>query len=226
MGPAATILLLWLAFAVSHMVLSSVRLRPRLIALVGDQAFQGIYSLIALGIFVPICIVYFGNKHAGPLLWSIPLTTTLYWVIQLGMGVAFILLFAGLVSPSPTLMSAGATGAEAYQPKGVHFITRHAVFMGLAIFGILHLIPNGYASDVAFFGGFPVFVVVGSMHQDRRRLETDGERYRPFYEATPLIPFTGRSTLRGLRELSWLAVGLGIVATLIVRQFHGAWFGG
>ena len=225
MSPALTIVLLWLAFAATHVLLSSIRFRPRLVAALGDRGFQGAYSLIALGTFVPLCTVYFRNKHAGPLLWSVPRTPALEWAIELAMAVAMVLLFAGLLTPSPTSMSAGR-GEAAAQPKGVHFLTRHALFMAMAIFGLVHLVPNGFASDVAFFGGFPVFVLIGTAHQDARKLALDGARYRPFYEATPLIPFTGRSTLRGLRELSRPALALGIGATVLIRFFHADLFGG
>lgn len=226
MSPTLIILLLWAGFAASHMLMSSARFRPSLVAVLGDRGFQGVYSLIALGFFVPLCMVYFDNKHAGALLWSVPMSPVLYGAIQIAMGVAFVLLFAGLLTPSPTSMTAPSAGDATAQPKGVHFITRHAVFMATAIFGAVHLVPNGFASDAAFFGGFPIFVLMGSVHQDRRKLAQDGDRYRPFFEATPLIPFTGRSTVRGLRELSWLAIGLGIAATLLVRRFHGTLFGG
>ncbi len=49
--------------------------------------------------------------------------------------------------------------------------------------------------------------------------------YRPFWEATPFVPFTGRHTLRGLRELSWIALVLGVGVTIALRWFHGALFG-
>lgn len=225
MSPTATILLLWAAFAITHIAFSSIRFRPKLVGLLGDRGFQGAYSLVALGIFVPLCTVYFSNKHAGPLLWSIPRTSALLWFVQIGMGVAFVLLFAGVLTPSPTSMTAGP-GEGAPQPRGVHFITRHALLMSMALFGAVHLLVNGYASDVAFFAGFPVFVLIGTAHQDRRKLALDGDRYRPFYEATPLVPFTGSHTLRGLREISLPAVGLGVVATVLLRYYHAALFAG
>ncbi|HKX45994.1 MAG TPA: NnrU family protein [Planctomycetota bacterium] len=224
MTPTLTIVVLWLAFALSHMLLSSIRFRPKLVAMLGDRGFQGAYSLIALATFVPLCTIYFRSKHAGPLLWSVPRSPALEWAIEIAMGVAMVLLFAGLMTPSPTSMSAGQTDS-APQPKGVHFLTRHALFMAMAIFGLVHLVPNGFASDVAFFGGFPVFVLIGTAHQDSRKLALDGVRYRPFYDATPLIPFTGRSTLRGLRELSRPALVVGIGATILIRYFHSNLFG-
>jgi len=224
-SPVLVIALLWLGFALTHIGMSSARFRPRLVAMLGDRGFQGAYSLVALAFFVPLCIAYFRHKHAGPLLWSVPLVPPLYWLVYVGMGLAFVLLFAGLLTPSPTAMNA-ARGEGPLEPRGIHYITRHAVFMAMGLFGALHLIPNGFAADVAFFGGFVVFVVVGSIHQDRRKLASDGARYRPFWEQTALLPFTGPHTLRGLRELPWLAVALGIGAAVVVRHFHARWFGG
>ncbi len=223
MGPTAMIALLWLGFAITHMALSSVTFRPRLVGVLGDRGFQGVYSLIALAFFVPLVWVYFDHKHAGPLLWAIPVGGTLRWAIHIGMGLSFVLLIAGVMNASPASMTATDTDATT-QPSGVHFITRHAVFMATAVFGLLHLIPNGFATDVAFFSGFPIFALVGSIHQDRRKIETEPERYKAFHESTPLLPFTGRQTLRGLRELSKLAVGIGVGVTILVRYFHSSWF--
>ena len=224
-SPTMTIAALWVAFAVTHMVMSSIRFRPQLAAWL-SWGFQAVYSVIALGLFIPLCTIYFSNKHSGPLLYALPLTPWVRGGIFVGMGVAFILLFAGLLTPSPTSISAQASDGTPAEPKGVHFITRHALFMSMALFGILHLIANGFASDVAFFAGFPLFVLIGTFHQDQRKLALEPERYRAFYEATPWIPFTGRSTLRGLREISKPAVVLGLLTLLVVRHFHSRLFGG
>ena len=109
--------------------------------------------------------------------------------------------------------------------KGVHLITRHSVFMAAGLFGLVHLIPNGFASDIAFFAGFPVFALIGCIHQDQRKLVTDSERYADFHAATPLIPFTGKNTLQGLKGISPLGYALGIGAAIALRYFHAQWFG-
>ena len=67
--------------------------------------------------------------------------------------------------------------------------------------------------------------VVGAAHQDRRKLATE-PRFRPFYDETPFLPFTGRSAWQGVRELVPTAAGLGILLAAVVRYFHGSWFGG
>lgn len=223
MSPTSTIILLWLAFAVSHMLLSSLALRPRIVALLGEKAFMGVYSLVALATFIPMVSVYFGNRHSGPMLWSVSITPPIEIGISLVMGVVLVLLVASIVTPSPVSMAVRPN--QAVEVKGVHFITRHGMFMAAGLFGLVHLIPNGFASDIAFFAGFPIFAVIGCVHQDRRKLTTDSERYAEFHAATPLIPFSGAKTLRGLRELSPIAYGVGIALAVLLRHFHVQWFG-
>lgn len=174
MNAVVTIVLLWLAFAATHLAFSSLRLRPRLVAMLGERGFLGLYSLIALATFVPTVSVYFSNKHVGPMLWSIAVTPAIEWLVTAGMVTAVVILVAGLISPSPSSMTAATD--RAVEIRGIHWITRHAVFMAVGLFGLVHLIPNGFASDVAFFAGFPIFAVVGCLHQDQRKRVTDAAR--------------------------------------------------
>lgn len=224
MNPTLMIVLLWLAFAASHLALSSLNLRPRLVAVLGEKGFMGAYSLIALAIFVPMVTIYFDNKHAGPMLWSVAMTPPLEALVTIAMGVAVLILVAGLITPSPASLSVPAH--KPVEVRGVHFITRHAVFMSIGIFGLIHLIPNGFASDIAFFAGFPIFAVMGCVHQDQRKLVTDAKRYLEFHAETPLIPFTGGRALRGLREISPIVYLAGIGLAITLRYFHAQWFGG
>jgi uncharacterized membrane protein len=223
MNPTSLIVVLWLAFAASHMLLSGLKIRPRLVSVLGEKGFMGVYSLIALATFVPLVTVYFRNKHSGPMLWSIAITPPIEWGVILVMGVAVIILVAGFLTPSPAAMNVSPD--ERIEVRGVHYITRHGVFMAVGLFGLVHLIPNGFASDIAFFGGFPIFAIAGCIHQDRRKLVIDATRYAEFHAATPLIPFTGGQTLRGLRELSFVAYAVGISLTIALRYFHAQWFG-
>jgi uncharacterized membrane protein len=220
MDPTLTIVALWLAFAATHIGFSSVRFRPRLVAMLGEGGFAVVYSVVALALFVPLVWVYFANKHVGPLLWSVPIGPGLLWAIYVGMAVAFVLMVAGLVRPSPASMAPGDP-----TPRGAQLLARHPLFMGLGIFGLLHLIPNGWASDVAFFAGFPLFALVGCWHQDVRKLATRTPGYERFHRETPFLPFTG-ATLRGIRELSPVVVLGAIGVTWLLRYFHPTLFGG
>jgi len=219
MSPTLEVVLLWTAFAGAHLVMSALPVRGRLVALMGANGFQGFYSLVVLGLFIPLVRVYFANKHTGPILWSIPPTPLLRWTMYVGIAVAFVIVVGGFMTPSPAMVP----GAP--RPRGVLRITRHPVVMGTALWALMHLIGNGSATDVAFFGGFILFALVGTWHQDRRKIATNVAGYREFVAATAWIPFTRPGAFRGLRELA-PAVAIGLVATVIVRHFHSAWFGG
>jgi uncharacterized membrane protein len=219
MSPVAKIVLLWLGFAGSHVVLSSVPVRRRLVARLGEGPFRGLYSLVAFAFFIPLVATYFAHKHAGPQLWSLTHGPVLVATVYLGMAFAFVLIAAGLMQPSPASVVPG-------EARAVHRITRHPVMMGIALVGLAHLLPNGNAADVAFFGGLALFALLGSVHQDRRKLASGDERFRRFYESTPFLPFTGRASLGGMRGLFPVATAVGVGVACIVRYFHASWFGG
>jgi uncharacterized membrane protein len=151
-------------------------------------------------------------------------------VIQYGlMLLAFLLLVGGMANQSPAAMKMpGDAGASTpHPPSGIQLITRHAVFMATGLFGLAHLMVNPHASDVAFFAGFPIFAVVGAMHQDSRKRVTLGDSYAAHCDATPLLPFVGplASTLRGLREVPIWVYAVAIAVTVALRTFHASLFG-
>ena len=221
MVATVVILLLWLGFAATHIGLSSTPLRQRLVARLGENPFRGVYSLISFAFFVPLIWVYFTHKHAGPWLWALARGVPLLLVMYIGMAVTFVLVIGSLVRPSP-----GAVVPGSATPRGVQRITRHPLFMGLALFGLLHLLPNSSTADIVFFGGFPIFSLIGGWHQDQRKLADGPASYREFYQSTPFLPFTGAATLGGIREISPAIIAGGILGTIVVRHFHAAWFGG
>ena len=216
MRDTAIVLLLLLLFASSHMLLSSRNIRSRLVARLGDKGFLAAYSVIALAVFAALVYYYLTHRHAGPLLWSVPRSGAVEFALVFANVVGFVLIAAGVATPSP----ASVAGAPRDEPGGVHRITRHAVFMGLGIVALAHAISNGWASDVAFFGGLVVFVLVGSRHQDRRKLAAGDERFERFHAATAFIPFTGRGALRGLMELPPIPVVIGVAVALVARYLH------
>jgi uncharacterized membrane protein len=214
---ASQVALLWLAFAGTHLVLASRRVEPRLGARLGRQAYLGLYSLMALLTFVPLCWVYFGHRHAGGWLWVVPATGVLRVLIYAGLVFALVLIAASLLRPSPAAIVPGEA-----KPGGVYLLTRHPMMTGIALIGLLHLVPNGAASDVAFFGGLAVFPLIGAWHQDRRKLAAGDATFRAFHDATPFLLFTGRDTLRGLRELPAVSIAAGVALALGARWLHGS----
>jgi uncharacterized membrane protein len=211
---------LWVAFAATHMGMSSSGLRPRLTGALGDRPFQGVYSLVALAIFVPLVVLYFHHKHQGAPLWYLGSLPGLRTVMYAGMAMAFLLLVGGLARPSPTSMQPGRTDV-----RGMLRVTRHPVFMALGLFGLLHLVVvSVWSSDLAFFGGFPLFAVIGSRHQDARKLATGSEDFRRFYAATSLLP-DPRGLVAAVRD-DPVPAAIAVAATVVIRIFHPTLFGG
>lgn len=213
------LLSLWMLFGVSHMALSSEPVRARLVKLLGVNVFLVSYSVLALFIFVPLFMSYMAHQHEGPLLWTLPATPWLTGFIYAGVTLAFILVAAGFLTPSPVIRGVPYSG-----PRGAHLISRHCLFMGLALWALLHLLVNGYATDVVFFGGFALFCVVGAAHQDRRKLAQGDPIFKTFHAAAPFFPFTGRRTLEGLKGFSPLALVAGLGLTILIRVFHADLF--
>jgi uncharacterized membrane protein len=212
---------LWLLFAATHMGLASRSLRPRLVAALGPRGYQGLFSLVALASFVPLVSLYFRSQHAGPHLWYLGQHAGVRWLGYAGMALALTLMLGGLLRPSPAGMVPGRA-----EVKGILRVTRHPLFMGAGIFGLVHLlVANLNAAELAFFAGFPLFAVLGCRHQDQRKLAGGDESYRRFCAETPFLPFGRAGALQGLRE-SPLALALGVGAAVLLRWFHPSWFGG
>lgn len=221
MTAVAVIIALWFLFALSHVVLSANPLRPRAVRLFGERLFQGLYALVAFAIFVPLVLVYAGNKHAGPLLWVIEPNLAIELVTRVGNTLAILLAVAGIFRPSPS----GVTGTPTRRPRGVQRITRHPLFMGLVLWALMHLLVNGFASDVAFYGGFVIFGLLGSWHQDRRQKASPDGTYAKFCEQSPFFPFTRGGLLKAVREIGVVPIVVGLLAAGLLRYFHDGLFG-
>jgi len=206
--------LLWIAFTATHLGLASRRVEPKLRARLGDTGFLGLYSVVALALFVPLMTIYFGNRHAGPWLWVVTVGPVLRALLYLGMTLGLVLAVGSLLRPSPASLIPNAPA----EVRGVYRVTRHPLVLGLALIWALHLIPNASTADVAFFGGFLLFSLAGAWHQDARKLAAGDEKFRAFHAATSFLPF-GRG-LGGLADLPPLVVALGVGAALGIRWLH------
>jgi uncharacterized membrane protein len=219
------VLFWWLAFAGTHLVPSSMAVRRPLIARLGERGFQGLYSLVALGTFIMLVRAYWSSKHAGPLLWNLRGIWGLHTLSVALSGVAFILIAASIVQPSATSMVPGAVT----RARGITRVTRHPLFCGLGLWGLAHVLVNGFLSDVIFFGGFFVFWLVGAVHQDTRKRTTAADRLGAFYAETSMLPFAailaGRTRLV-FSEIPWLGVAIGVVGAAALYLLHPRWFMG
>jgi uncharacterized membrane protein len=208
------VLLWWLAFAGSHLILSSSWLRPRLIDPLTLWGYRALYSLVALATFLPLCFSYATVKGSGTLLF--PALGHLPTCALMFVSVFFLL--GSLVNPSPAGMV--NTSLQAY---GITKMTRHPFFIGAILFGLLHMLANPNPPDMVFFGGFVVYTIIGMLHMEKRFIAEKGEAYRLFCQETSILPFLKWhfTDLKEIRLLTWAVILTGFVLLVI---FHDTLF--
>jgi uncharacterized membrane protein len=206
-------------FAGTHMVLSSLPVRGKLIARLGEKGFVRLYSLIAFATFIPLVWVYFGNRHAGGLIWNLAAAPGVRPLAAALAVLAIALIVGGVLHPSPALVGM----KQAWGARGLTRITRHPLFMGIALWALSHLLLNGFLTDVLFFGGMLAFSLAGAAHQDARKRATEGERLGQFFAESSFWPFgaviAGRNRLIW-RELPWIALAIGAAAAIGIYALH------
>lgn len=227
MDPVASIAVWAILFVGSHLVISSTAIRPWLIAKVGAQPYRGIYSLISFATVVPLIIVFANHKHSGAMLWYLRAMPSARWLTWVLMFLAFIMLVSGLVTPSPA--SIGAESSSRQAPHGLLKVSRHPAFVAFALFGIAHMLMNGWVGDLFFFGTFPVLGIAGGKFQDARKLRELGESYREFMSETSFFPtaalISGRQKWTAA-DTPWTGILVGIGLAIVTVALHPWLFGG
>ncbi|HEY6393839.1 MAG TPA: NnrU family protein [Candidatus Binataceae bacterium] len=226
MDPVVAIAFWAFLFLATHLAIASRGVRPRLVGALGEQRYRGLYSLVGFATLVPLVITFAYHKHSGPMLWYLRIDRPIRWLAWAMMMASFILIVASFINPSPASVGAQTRQSE---PRGMLKITRHPALTGLAIFGLAHVLTNGWLGDVIFFGMFPVLAIVGAMHQDSRKLREIGEPYREFMAKTSIIPFgaliQGRQHWKS-SDMPWMAIAAGATVTVAVLALHPWIFGG
>ena len=217
------IVLFSVLFAVNHLLLSHGSIREGLVKKMGQWPFRGLYSLISFLTLGPAAVLWWQNRHLGPVLWELP-----FWPERIIAGIlvlfGFLLFFQLLATPSPASMMPAKSEA-----RGVLRITRHPMNLGISLWALAHLLANGTVGDVSFFGSFIVVGVLGPYRMDARLKKSKGEDFTEFCNQTSVLPFgaiiRGRNRL-ALDELSFPLFLIAIVAFVTLTIFHSRFFGG
>ena len=128
-------------------VLTSVRAsRARVIAVLGEGAYKGIYSLLSLAGFA---LIVFGASRAPAIrLWDPP--NWGHYATIWFMPLALVLVFA------------------AYIPGNIKRITAHPMLWGVALWALLHLLANGDLAGLLLFGSFGLYAIYAMRSQTLR----------------------------------------------------------
>lgn len=221
MSAALVVAALWAAFIASHLALSHPPVRASLVARLGENAFAGVYSLVAFALIVPMSWVWWTNRHTGPLWWNLRGVAAVTHTAELLVLLGFALTFGGLARPAPSARGVRPRG----EVRGMAAVTRHPVFMGFSLWAVAHLLVNGWATDVVYFAGYPVMTVVGGWHQDWRKAR-ESEAYREVLAATSFVPFGRPGNLPNVGARAAIGAAVGVAVAIVLRVWHTSLFGG
>jgi len=203
----AALLLSCIAFLGTHLLLSHP-LRGPLVRAIGEGAFRGLYSLVALITFASMIYSY---RRCGrePPLWDAGgagwiAGTVLMWLAAI--------LFAGSFLGNPALV--GARGPRG-GPTGVLRITRHPMMWSFAIWAGVHLIILAQPKSLVFDGTIIILALAGALGQDRKKARLMGEAWHEWTAQTAFVPFT-----RGLAFPGTVALAGGTILFLIATWVH------
>ena len=222
---------LWMAFGVSHVGLATRTVREPLVSRLGSPGFVWFFSSVSWVLFAILVAGYSCVELGGPAGLAVASVgwarSTLYTAIVMGFA-----LMGGALAPSCYLDSPAAILSRGVRPAyGLERISRHPFFAGLILVTGSHALLAARLTGTLFFTGFVLLAIFGSMHQSKKLHARKGEPYFCYLESTSAIPFV--AALRGrqrlvVREIPWIALALGALFALGVRQVHDrifAWYG-
>ncbi len=212
-------------FFAIHLFVAGTTLRDTIIARIGVRAYLGVFSLISIGGIVWLVRAY--NRSGD---------TTMLWTVSEGfmqsgpvvMGLAFILVVMGLMTPNPTTAQMEGLLEKGDAAKGIVAITRHPFLWGVFLWGLFHMIANGDAASLIFFGTFTLLAILGTYSIDAKRKRLYGDAWEGFAKKTSNVPFV--AIAQGRNKILYRDVGLmrpmsGLIAYFFFVYFHLRLFG-
>lgn len=203
-----------------HLLVAGTRARDAVTGTIGENAYMGLFSLASLGGIVWLVVAYNGAQAGGENELVYDLGVGVRHLAPLVVLLAFLLAVPGLLLPNPTSVRQVGAAARADAVKGVLAITRHPFLWGVALWAAMHLLANGDAASVLFFGTFLVLALLGTFSIDAKRRRKLGAAWDGFAARTSNLPFaalaSGRAKLKWREILDWrLAVAVVLYLALL-----------
>ena len=200
-------------FVGTHFLLSHP-LRAPLAGQVGEKAFAGIYSLIALATFGWMIWAYpEASAESYPMWdagrWGFVIATLLMWLGSV--------LFVGSLRRNPALPRPGKRIERIDEPHGVFAITRHPMMWGFALWAVTHAIVNPTQASLILCAAIAFLALVGAALQDAKKQKLLGTVWREWEGKTSFIPYG-----RGLMSADGFALLFGTLLWLAATWAHGA----
>ena len=207
-----------LAFVGLHLAMSHP-LRLRLVGNLGEQWFLLLYSAVAFVTLGWMIFAYRAVRNSFPL-WVAP--DWAWPVASVVMLVACILLVGSFVR-NPAFPHPGSKPRPVRPVGGIFAVTRHPMNIAFILWALVHIGLWGSPRNLIVAFGIFLLALLGSIGQDRKKLDVIGEPWRLWMERTSFVPFgallSGRAQWRGLSE-AWPALVGGLLLWLAVTWFH------
>ena len=225
-GSIIELLIAAVVFVGSHFGISSTGLRDDLVRRLGERAYLGLYSAVAL-ILLAWFIRAYSHVHDPLMLWvRPPLLIVLPLVV---MPLALLLFVGGYSQRNPTAVMQGKPLPVERPAPGVLAITRHPLMWAIGLWALVHLVISDSIASIIFFGAFAILALHGTRVLDAKKQRTwPPEDWQRFAAATSNIPFaavfTSRNELK-IAEIGWWRIMLTGVLYIVLIFLHGVVLG-
>ena len=225
-GTIIELLIAAVVFVGSHFGISSTGLRDDLVRRLGERAYLGLYSAVALILLAWLMRAY-SHVDDPLMLWvRPPLLIVLPLVV---MPLALLLFVGGYSQRNPTAVMQGKPLPTGRPAPGVLAITRHPLMWAIGLWAIVHLIISDSIASFIFFGAFAILALHGTRVLDAKKRRTwPPEDWQRFAAATSNIPFaavfTSRNELK-IAEIGWWRLMLAGVLYIVLIFLHGVVLG-
>lgn len=214
MRPQLGLFIALIAFVGTHFLLSHP-LRGALVRKMGEKAFSGFYSLVAILTFGAAIYFYRAIGRETPL-W---IAGDWVWIVGALLMWLGAILFVGSLFGNPAFP--GARGPRG-GPTGVFAVTRHPMMWGFALWALVHLVTVATPKAVVFDTAILVLALGGALGQDYKKGRLMGDAWHEWSAQTAFVPFT-----RGFANPGMVALVGGTLLWLVATWLHpmpvGVW---
>jgi uncharacterized membrane protein len=207
-----------------HFFISGTRLRGAIVARTGEPGFLTLFSVLSV-VGMGWMIWAYSGADLVPIWTPNPL---FHWLAIPLTLIAFLFIFAGLTTPSPTVVGGESAFSAADPASGMLRITRHPFLWGVALWAFTHLLVNGDLASIVLFGGMLILALIGPALIDAKCRARFGEKWKPFEAKTSNLPFAavaqGRNHL-SIAEIGWTRIAIAFAAWAAMIFLHPLLFG-
>lgn len=210
-------------FAVLHLLVAGTKLRDRIVAVVGEGPYLGLFSLATFAAIGWLAWAYShafsSSANAG--YWTTP--AWLKWTCGGLVLLAMLAMIVGLTTPNPTAVQQEKLLDTDEPARGALRITRHPFLWGVALWSVAHLLANGDRASLVLFSTFLIVAVAGTTSIDHKRRRRYGGSWDAFARRTSNLPFaaivSGRNELRIGEIGAWrIALALAVYAGVVLAH--------